>query len=469
MSTALSVTQHLSDPPEQEPSPEWKRQLLGRLDAYRSKHGEAAPEIPAPSTVSSDSKASRIARRVAERYASAPAYRDVLEAQAKREAEERALAAQAALNFDAIPEPVAESHAEMQQAVSEPQESHAPNSMAVTISAPEPSAAEINEPETAPPLHGTPVLPQFAARSQEMHVHQSAPEPEPTLEDLWASALVEPRAFLPSKLIEFPRELVSTQRTRPRAPQESAADSTQLRIFEVQPEAAAEPVEYNAATDNGAVESAANVEMPAVEAEGKPAFEATVPAAVHTPAPPVPFTPATSGTSARAYKNLEWAAISLDREPVPSRRPLSEPSIAEFAPFLVDPASIDRRVMAFAVDFAAVTAGFLAFLLVFAAATPHLPTGLTAIALGGAVYVSLWVLYQMLFFSLSGSTAGMMYARIALCTFDDQNPTRSAMRCRLAAWWLSCLPLGMGFLWCFVDEDNLSWHDRMTRSYQREY
>jgi uncharacterized RDD family membrane protein YckC len=138
-------------------------------------------------------------------------------------------------------------------------------------------------------------------------------------------------------------------------------------------------------------------------------------------------------------------------------------------PFMVDPASIDRRVMAFAVDFAAVTAGFLGFLVVFVASTPHLPTGLTAAALAGVVYVALWVLYQMLFFSLSGATAGMLYAHIALCTFDDQNPTRPALQRRLAAWWVSFLPLGIGFLWCFVDEDNLCWHDRITRTYQREY
>ncbi|MHB1865752.1 MAG: RDD family protein, partial [Candidatus Saccharimonadales bacterium] len=150
-----------------------------------------------------------------------------------------------------------------------------------------------------------------------------------------------------------------------------------------------------------------------------------------------------------------------------SRR--AQSAVAEYVPFMVDPASIDRRVMAFAVDFAAVTAGFLGFLVVFVASTPHLPTGLTAAALAGVVYTALWVLYQMLFFSLSGATAGMLYAHIALCTFDDQNPTRSALQRRLAAWWVSLLPLGIGFLWCFVDEDNLCWHDRITRTYQREY
>ena len=30
---------------------------------------------------------------------------------------------------------------------------------------------------------------------------------------------------------------------------------------------------------------------------------------------------------------------------------------------------------------------------------------------------------------------------------------------------LSALSLGLGFLWCLLDEDMLCWHDRMTRTY----
>ncbi len=370
------------------------------------------------------------------------------------------------------------------------------------------------QPAAAQP--GTPVMPRFAARTQQMHVHQPAPEPEPTLEDLWASALVEPRSLLPSKLIEFPRELVSSHRARPRLPESpeqaqrqeaQQSESAQLRIFEVQSESEAEKVALDApaqtplseteiyppsidanhpAASNDAVQNmspeparssprstvaataanrvqsaACGTEMSARIPTPKPGHREGYAAASRT-------APESGSSSARTFKNLEWAAISLDKEPA-ARSRKQESSVAEGISFLIEPASIDRRLMAFAVDFAAVTAGFLGFLVVFVASTPHLPTGLTAIALAGVVYAALWLLYQMLFFSFGGATAGMLYARIALCTFDDQNPTRSALRRRLGAWWLSCLPLGLGFLWCFVDEDNLSWHDRMTGTYQRSY
>jgi hypothetical protein len=63
----------------------------------------------------------------------------------------------------------------------------------------------------------------------------------------------------------------------------------------------------------------------------------------------------------------------------------------------------------------------------------------------------------------------MRYAKIALCTFEDDNPTRKAMRNRVGALLLSALPLGLGFLWSFFDDDHLGWHDRVTRTYQRSY
>jgi uncharacterized RDD family membrane protein YckC len=88
----------------------------------------------------------------------------------------------------------------------------------------------------------------------------------------------------------------------------------------------------------------------------------------------------------------------------------------------------------------------------------------------GAVAVAFLVLlYQVLFFWFSEATPGMRCARIALCTFDDENPTRRAIRRRGLAMLLSACPLGLGFLWAALDEDRLTWHDRISRMYQRSY
>ena len=92
------------------------------------------------------------------------------------------------------------------------------------------------------------------------------------------------------------------------------------------------------------------------------------------------------------------------------------------------------------------------------------------IAIAGTVaFLILTTLYQLLFFTFSNATPGMNYARIGLCTFSDENPTRAQMRRRALAFLLSAIPLGLGLLWSWIDSDRLGWHDRLSRMYQRSY
>jgi hypothetical protein len=61
----------------------------------------------------------------------------------------------------------------------------------------------------------------------------------------------------------------------------------------------------------------------------------------------------------------------------------------------------------------------------------------------------------------------MKYAGVSLCTFDDELPTRAQLRGRLAALLLSVLPVGLGLAWAIFDEEHLTWHDRLSRTYLR--
>ena len=127
------------------------------------------------------------------------------------------------------------------------------------------------------------------------------------------------------------------------------------------------------------------------------------------------------------------------------------------------------------VDLSLITVCVLAAIAVFvstAVRISHTPLTMPLpIALGGtaASLVVFGLIYHQLFFLFSEATPGMRYARIALCTLTDENPTRSAMRRRLLAMGLSGLPLGLGYVWAMLDEDGLGWHDRISRMYQRSY
>jgi uncharacterized RDD family membrane protein YckC len=134
--------------------------------------------------------------------------------------------------------------------------------------------------------------------------------------------------------------------------------------------------------------------------------------------------------------------------------------------------------MAAIVDGCIITAALFVFIAAFAftvgklSGSSHMSAQMSsqtaAIGVLGTLTV-LTLLYQLLFFTLSEATPGMRYARIALCTFSDDNPTRQAMRRRILAIVLAACPLGIGFLWAWLDEDGLGWHDRISRMYQRSY
>jgi uncharacterized RDD family membrane protein YckC len=77
----------------------------------------------------------------------------------------------------------------------------------------------------------------------------------------------------------------------------------------------------------------------------------------------------------------------------------------------------------------------------------------------------LWAAYQYLLIVYSASTPGLRIAGLELARFDGTPTSRSLRRWRVLAAWLSAVSVGMGYVWVFLDEDALCWHDRITRTY----
>jgi uncharacterized RDD family membrane protein YckC len=127
-------------------------------------------------------------------------------------------------------------------------------------------------------------------------------------------------------------------------------------------------------------------------------------------------------------------------------------------------ASIAWRVAAALMDgllVASCLTGFAA--LVLRLTTFQLPFALIA-GTGGVVAVLLWAAYEFLFIVYTGSTPGLRLARLRLARFDGSALNRRGRRWRVLASLLSAFSAGLGYLWCFLDEDGLCWHDRITRS-----
>ena len=98
----------------------------------------------------------------------------------------------------------------------------------------------------------------------------------------------------------------------------------------------------------------------------------------------------------------------------------------------------------------------------FAGPTLVQPTFAAALA---AVTLLFWAAYEFLFVVYTGSTPGLRAARLRLAAFDGSPLNRRSRRWRVLASFLSACSAGLGYFWCFLDQDGLCWHDRITRTH----
>ncbi len=447
--------------------PAWKRELNDKIAAARARRQGGRPQATPceeSSNEMSDAKlrAARVAAAVAARYAQAPSYSEYLASEVRAAmmaaVEAQAAANQARATADAL---YAEFQAPetVQAAIAPPQNRALPMPAADETVAAAPAKAPTVRTHGKPAAQAPAAPARVDHAASGFHYTQSAPpanasrvaqtQAAPVLSDPVEDALVTPSTPLPAKLIEFPRELVAARKARPRHAEGPLRDDAQeepgqLRIFEVEPSAISTTAEIPQATEWSSIR-------------------------LNTYPDEYPET-----HSAVAYAPSSSAAVSsaYNRHVGQVQNQLSHNRYRSDAPELDSPfkvAGIADRLMAGVVDAALVGIAFVTFVFVFAASTLHPPTGKPAVIGGTIVLAILYLLYHLLFFTYADATPGMRYARIALCTFDDDNPTREAMRKRIFALVLAAAPLGLGFLYAIFDEEHLGWHDKMTRMYQRSY
>ncbi|MCH9004768.1 MAG: RDD family protein [Proteobacteria bacterium] len=68
------------------------------------------------------------------------------------------------------------------------------------------------------------------------------------------------------------------------------------------------------------------------------------------------------------------------------------------------------------------------------------------------------------FWTRSGRTLGMQSWRLQLEKFDGGGVSIGTATIRFFAALISWAPVGLGFLWQLWDKDNLTWHDRISKT-----
>jgi uncharacterized RDD family membrane protein YckC len=154
---------------------------------------------------------------------------------------------------------------------------------------------------------------------------------------------------------------------------------------------------------------------------------------------------------------LGGISIEPAEEPENERRPGFE------IPLRAAPMS--RRIAAAAVDAVLVISAIAAFAYIFFRITDVVPPAAKVAGTAVLLVAALWSAYQYLLLVHSGATPGLKLARLELQMFDGNPVPRRIRRWRVLASVLSGVSLGLGYAWCLLDEDELCWHDRITRTY----
>ncbi len=428
-----------------------KQEIAARLAAHRARRsGEAERLGPTPVPTQTKGRASNIAAAVAERYAQSPSYRTYLAQQAEEAIRHAEAAAQVAvITAKAVAAAQCSLLAELDQSASPPSQraidpfSAEENGLGTALLAEADAGIEGAFDHAAQPQtrDGRLTVRMF----EDVPLHQpsrgNAPTNEAVHKELLREeevlALEEEIAFrhtpvfgqmaqmeIPANLLEFPRQLVAARKSRarlaegPLRAENTQEDAARLRIFEVQPE----------------------------QLSGSPADQESAPV---------------------------WTSILLGAQPAPAPFSAHETAPQLASVDAVQPARFELRWMATMVDACIVLAAAAVFAGAFATTVGKVPEAFRTLEGGGVaaavLLVTLAAMYQVLCLTLSNATAGMRYARIGLCTFADENPSRAQRLGRLAALAVSLAPLGIGVLWMLLDSDCLGGHDRLSKTYPRSY
>jgi uncharacterized RDD family membrane protein YckC len=144
-------------------------------------------------------------------------------------------------------------------------------------------------------------------------------------------------------------------------------------------------------------------------------------------------------------------------EPAKDRRPGFE--------LPLQAAPMSRRLWAGAIDSLLVVTAFAVFAYVYFRITSIMPAPRQAAGISVVLMAIFWTAYQYLLLVYTGTTPGLKLAHLRLSRFDGTPVPKRIRRWRVLASMLSGLSLALGYAWCFLDEDQLCWHDRITRTY----
>lgn len=169
------------------------------------------------------------------------------------------------------------------------------------------------------------------------------------------------------------------------------------------------------------------------------------------------------------------------RRPIPGQQALQFPEPARVADSEIEaviycdaPVAVPtHRLMAAAVDLSVIVIGVGIFVTVFLGILHWLNIGVmltsNSIPLLFGIGAVFGLLYKLLWCLADGDSAGMRWTHQRLVNFDGQRPDREQRFRRIASGCLSLTAAGLGVAWALVDEESLTWHDHISKTFPTPY
>jgi uncharacterized RDD family membrane protein YckC len=124
-----------------------------------------------------------------------------------------------------------------------------------------------------------------------------------------------------------------------------------------------------------------------------------------------------------------------------------------------------HRFVASAIDAALILIGFGTLVIVFEALGGQFGSG-KMFWIGLAATLVLVSMFYGLIWAIAGrETVGMRFTDLQLITFDGFQLDARSRALRFASAWLSFCSGGLGVLWAMADEENLTWHDHISKTF----
>jgi uncharacterized RDD family membrane protein YckC len=193
--------------------------------------------------------------------------------------------------------------------------------------------------------------------------------------------------------------------------------------------------------------------------------------AIEEPSAPVEddfsFTIAIGRSSRQQVNEKSPMEIDVSLQPEAETRSQGQPVVEETQsqPGLYPVALIDDRQIAAVIDLVCLLFAYGGFLGLFGSLGGHFTLSKLSVAVCASTFAIVYLQYFALFTIFGGTTPGMMMRGLQVVSFSGDAPTPKQMLLRSAGYMISAGTFFLGFLWAMWDEDELTWHDRLSRTY----